>query len=301
MKPEDRRRWQDAVLDEVLKAIACSKSLTDILVFKGARILAQHVPQAKRQSLDLDANCSKEFLARYPDVKERAQVLYKFLSTALTDYFEAQSPVRYTLESLRVDPQPPKGHPLGWNAFVVRLRIMDLAHAGTRGLPTLEIDLVYPEELSEHSTTIIHVNGQPICVYSLERIAGEKLRAFLSSLPTHQKKTGRTGGSIRVKDIHDVARIVAHCPLSEKEFWRRVGEEFRLACRSRGVDCLGWRSFEESFNVSSATYRNEPTLPADLSFEDAWASVRSVVARIESFGLLPFEFPSPEPTEPGSH
>ena len=67
MHPTDADDWKNQVLEEVLSAVAANPELRAILIFKGARILAKLLPDAHRQSLDLDANCTEEFLATFPE------------------------------------------------------------------------------------------------------------------------------------------------------------------------------------------------------------------------------------------
>ena len=207
MNPHDTRAWQNAVLNEVFAGIAASEALTDILIFKGARVLARHLPDTARQSLDIDANCSREFLASYPDRQAQATALQGHFSTAIRSQFERGSPVQYQLEDVRVIPQPPKDHPRGWNAFEVQLRVSDMSRASQRGIPNLLIDIAHPEELTADSTTTLEIGGNEIRAYALHRIAGEKVRAFLSSLPEYQAKTGRSGNIIRAKDIDEALEV----------------------------------------------------------------------------------------------
>ena len=287
MNPEDLRAWQDAVLDEVFLGIAASEPLVEILTFKGARILARHLPEAARQSLDIDANCSREFLANYPDRQVQASTLQGLLSTALRRHFESASPVRYQLDELRVTPKPQRQHPRGWNAFEVNLRVADLTRASQRSLPALGIDIAHPETLTDASTTTLDLAGHGIRAYTLHRIAGEKVRAFLSSLPEYQAKIGRSGGIVRAKDLYDLARILRHRPSTDAAFWRAAAGECRVACESRFVDCAGWSSFSPHEIATRAIYEREPTIPGNVSFDEAWLSVREIVGQFEGFGVFP--------------
>lgn len=295
MKADEIRHWQDAVFDQVFEAIAASEELRAVLVFKGARILAYHLGGEGRQSLDLDANCTLEFVERYPEHVARADALQEMLSRAISRYFEDQDPVRLELASIRVRPKPPRGHPRGWNAHHVELRVIDRSRPSQTGIPNLTLDIAFPESLGRESTTTINVGGSPVKVYTLERIAGEKLRAFLSSLPKHRSKASRPGDAIRVRDIYDLHQIVERISLKDEEFWRKVGHEFRAACESRGVDCAGWSSFAATEDGVRESYRRETILPKKVTFEDAWEKLRTVIDFMERNGVAPFEFPLPDP------
>ncbi len=293
MKPSDANNWQSAVLDEVFVALAGDTALTEVLIFKGARILAQIIPEAARQSLDLDANCTKAFLAQYPDRQQQAEVLARQLRGAIHRHFEAQTPVRYQLDSVQVLPRPPKGHPRGWNALQVQIRVLDMSRPSVRGLPTLGLDLAYPEALSEHSTTQLEIVGRRVMAYTLERIAGEKLRAFLSTTPAYQQKKAGSRETLRVKDLPDLAQILKHTPLTDRAFWRQVGAEFRLACESRGIDCSGWATFDAVEEQARGFYAKDSTVAGSMAFDDAWKAVKAIVKRMEVEGITPFEFALP--------
>jgi hypothetical protein len=294
VKIDDARAWQNAVLDEVFAAIASDPALTSVLIFKGARVLARHLPEAARQSLDLDANYTDEFLRRYPENAERAAIMAEQLQVALHRHFEAASPVRYEVDSVRVDPMPPHGHPRGWNALLAKIRVRDLSRPGALGLPALTLDLAAPEWLSEHSTTTLEIAGRPVTAYTLERVAGEKLRAFLSTTPAYQLKKAGNRETLRVKDLPDLGRILRHEPLADRKFWRIAGEEFRGACESRGIDCAGWRTFAEVEDLTRDTYATDASVAASMPFPDAWVAVRAIIERFAEEGIVPFAFPLPD-------
>ncbi len=294
MNPEDWRAWQNSVLDEVFIAIARDPALTSILIFKGARILARHVAEAARQSLDLDANATAEFLQAFPDRQQQAQELQRRIEIALRRHFEADFNVHFELESVRVTPKPKTGHPRGWNALDAQIRVRDLSRPGTLGLPALALDVAAPEALTEHSTIMLDIAGRQVRVYTLERVAGEKLRAFLSTTPAYQAKKAGIRETLRVKDLPDLARILRHTPLTDRDFWRIAGQEFRVACESRGIDCAGWKTFEAVADLARATYNSDATVADAMPFEEAWAAVRRIIERLAEEGVLPFSFPLPE-------
>ena len=141
--------------------------------------------------------------------------------------------------------------------------------------------------------------------YTLPRIAGEKLRAFLTSLPAYRRKLARPGELARAKDIYDLACIAQERPLSDRTFWNAAGREFRTASASRYVDCAGLGTFEEDLDVTRATYDADATIPKNISFGVAWAILTAIVQLMESLGLIPFAFalpadPSAQPVAPVS-
>lgn len=289
MKVTEFRRWESEAMDLVFKIVAASPNIAEALIFKGARVLNLHLGTIFRQSYDLDSNIAADFIQRHPDPNEQQSWLETELLRSLRRGFELESPVRYRLDRVRVTRKPPKSHPRGWDAFEVSLTAQDLRRS-IRGLPPLVIDVAAPGELSEGSAVHLDHGGSQIRAYSLERIAGEKLRAFLTSLPAYNTKIGRTPRSRRVKDVYDLARIQLYRPISDHLFWRAAGEQFRLACGSRLVDCSGIATFEQELTATRTAYEQDPTLPKDIGFDEAWAGLRTIIELWEEKGIIPLEF-----------
>ncbi len=157
---------------------------------------------------------------------------------ALGNYFENQDPVRYTLSSINVRNKPPREpHRHGWDGLVAEIRVTDSRFHGTRSLPKLELDIAAPETLGKNAICNLTLDEAKIQAYSLHRIAGEKLRAFLTSLPTYRNKINSQNRPARAKDLFDLTRILEHKPITMQEFWREAEKEFIMACESRFVDC----------------------------------------------------------------
>ncbi|MCI0465082.1 MAG: nucleotidyl transferase AbiEii/AbiGii toxin family protein [Gemmataceae bacterium] len=288
MNQAEAERWKSQVLDEIFVALAASEPLDECLVFKGARVLNVRLG-AGRQSLDLDSNLAAPFVQKYPNREAQRVFLEAQMTRAIRRHFEQQDPVRYELTALAVRSYPPKSHPMGWDAFKVRMNVHDLTRS-VKGLPAAEIDVAAPEELLDSSVSTIEVGGHRVVAYTLERIAGEKLRAFLSSLPAYRAKVKKPGEAVRAKDLYDVARIQRVHAIGQVAFWRRVGQEFRVACRSRCIDCQGLATFQEQWAVTRQTYE-EPTIPKDIPLEEAEATLVAVVRFLEVQGVVPFTFP----------
>lgn len=296
MNAEDQDRWKSETLDEVFAAFAASEELRANLVFKGARVLHRRLPTVRRQSLDIDSNLAPSFLERHASTNEQRDVLEGWVRRALMRHFEAQDPVRFQLESVVLKAQPPKGHPRGWNAFLLRVRVRDLSKPARSmsALPTLEIDIAAPEALLPGSVATLVVGDHEVRAYTLERIAGEKLRAFLTSLPAYRSKLGRPGNAVRAKDLHDEALILREHPLpDDAPFWRAAGAEFRRACESRHVDCEGISSFTEAWEVTRQTYGDGTMVGADVDFDEAERALRAIVDFLAQEGIVPFRFPLP--------
>jgi predicted nucleotidyltransferase component of viral defense system len=294
MNTDQQQAWINAVQDHVLDALGRAEALRDVLVFKGARVLRQRLQRSYRQSYDLDANITSAFLARYPDRDEQRRWLQWAITNALRAYFDAQSVVRYEVDRVSVELNPKRQHPLGWTGYLVKLSLLDRAHAGVIGLPALEIDIASPEELGASAIAPLGSGETWVMAYTLERIAGEKLRAFLSSLPTYSRKVQRAERAVRTKDVYDLAGIVREKPLADRKFWDAAGEEFRRACASRFVDCDGLASFEEGLAVTRASYETDASLHnASIRFDDAWYALRGIVQHLEQRGIVPFRYPLP--------
>ena len=292
MNPGDAEDWKEEALREIFQSLSGHPPLHSMLVFKGARVLNERLHEVGRRSLDIDSNLSQSFFDSVPDRAIRRETLESELQIALSRYFESQSPVRYTLEGIRIDPQPPVDHPQGWDGYDVRISILDHTRPHVRGLPSLALDIAAPEPLGQDSIAPLTIGTATVWAYTLERIAGEKLRAFLSSLPQYRAKMKRPGEAVRSKDIFDLARIGRARPTDNQQFWLKAGEEFRLACSSRFIDCQGIETFEQDLATTQSSYQNDPTIPNDPGFHEAWNTIRQIVAFLESSNLIPFESPT---------
>jgi hypothetical protein len=295
MGPDKAARWKNEALDQIFAALAASRTLAGRVVFKGARILNRRLGTDDRQSLDIDMNLTEAYLAEYPTPDAQRTALQAELSIALTRYFGEQDVVRYDVVQVAVQRKPKDDHPRGWNAFEVKVRLRDLANPTVRDFPSLTLDVAAPERLGPHATAPLQVGDHEVTAYTLERIAGEKLRAYLTSLPAYRQKTKRPGEAIRAKDLYDIARIERVRPVAAPGhvgFWRAVATEFQLACESRFVDCVGLTTFAEAIEAARAVYDTDATLPRDdVDFDAAWAVIARVVGFLESEGVFPLAYP----------
>jgi len=289
MNRESREQWINAVLNEVFLAVIAWEPLRHALVFKGARILNLHLGES-RQSLDIDSNLAAEWVASAPDVEAQAGFFEQQLPSALRRHFERQNPVRFRLGRVTVERQPPKGHRRGWDAFLLRIEIQDNRLAGVLGLPMLELDVAAPEELGPDAVETITVQGIPARVYALHRIAGEKLRAYLTSLPAYRQKMNSKEREFRVKDLHDLARILRARPAENAVFWAAAAREFQLACQSRLVDCQGLESFMENWPQARARYVTDLSL-GKVAFDEAEQSLKTIVGLFAQQKIFPLEYP----------
>ena len=287
MRPDQFERWKSDALGEIFAAIAASESLRAALIFKGARVLNLRL-DLERQSLDLDSSLTTEFALEITDLKAQADFLQSALGTAFERYFSGQRVVRYTVERVTLRSRE---HPLGWDSHAAFIRLRDGQFAGVLGLPVLEIDVSAPEQLSAHAVSDLHIGDHTVRAYTLERIAGEKLRAFLSTLPDYRQKVKKPGEAIRVKDLYDLTRI--HRALYDQEFWRKAAEDFKLACASRYIDCDGLDSFRQNWPVTQQAFTSDPTLPKDITFAEVEAMLTAIVEFLLREKILPLSFPLP--------
>jgi hypothetical protein len=292
MNPQQAAHWKNFVVGETLKAVAAHQPLSDVLIFKGARILNLHLG-TNRQSLDIDSNLTPEFTSEHRDLDSQKTWLESQISPALRNYFEKQDPVRFTLLSATVRRDPPKiPHPRQWDALVVVIKVQDEKYRQVRNLPALELEIAAPEMLGPHAVTWISLDGLKLRGYALHRIAGEKLRAFLTSLPAYRTKMKSVPRPHRAKDIHDMARILAARPKEQEMFWRQAAEEFQLACQSRYVDCAGMETFLDDWEATRQTYETNVILKT-VPIQEAEHALRTVVGLFERFHIFPLNFPLP--------
>jgi hypothetical protein len=293
MNPAQQERWRFEAINQILLAMARSRDLRDNLVFKGALVLNRRLGTS-RMSLDIDANLDVDYAKLHPDREGQRTFLEQQIGKAISRHFESQDPVRYELKRLSIALSPKEQHPREWNAFAITVSLIDHKHVGGRGLPNVTIDVAAPETLSERSIADLDVDGVTIRAYSLERIAGEKARAFLSTLPAYRAKMKKPGEAVRVKDLYDLTRIIRAKPISDTGFWTIAGQEFLLACESRYVDCSGLDSFMEDWAVTRATFNASRVIPKDdCTFEEAEATIVAITEFWRGIGLFPRSFPLP--------
>lgn len=291
MNPQERARWVQAVLREVLQAAIDAPELREALIFKGAWILNLHLHD-DRQSMDIDAAAGPEWVGRHPDLAEQETFLGERFPVAVRRRFEHQNPVRYTLDAVRVERSPPNRHPRGWDMFRVHLTISDRQNPGVRALPAATIEVSAPERLGPHAIEERVIGGETARIYSLQRIAGEKLRAYLTSLPAYRHKRGGGEREFRVKDLHDMVRIVRARPTSDRPFWREAAVEFKMACASRFVDCEGPAVFRQEWAQARIRYEQDRQLTR-IPFEAVDAALNDILAVFVAEGVFPMSFEAP--------
>ena len=291
MNANQRAIWIDEVLKEVLAAVIRSQPLREALVLKGAWILNFHLKD-HRHSADIDATSEPQWVSTIGDLKEQMAFFEEHLVLALRRYFEAQSPVRFVLDRIRIVPNRRRGHPMGWDMIRAEMTIRDNALSGVLGLPPVEIEIAAPERYGPDAVETHQFFGAPARMYSLHRIAGEKPRAYLTSLPEYRRKMGGGDREFRVKDLHDLARIVRAKPTTDHDFWRKAANEFRLACESRYVDCDGPTTFKQGWDLARSRYEADINLDA-VTFSEAERALDSVLQAFANPGVFPLAFPLP--------
>lgn len=294
MNQEEFNKWKNEFLDEALTALAAHTPLTDILFFKGARILNLRLGTELRQSLDIDSNLNSTFAISHPNIQDQINFLEDQCLKALRNYFEEQTPIRYQVTSVKGSSSPRLGHPFGWDGRTIKIAVIDNKLHNVRGIPPIELEIASPEELSLNSISPLKIGDYTVSAYTLERIAGEKMRAFLSSLPAYISKIGRRTDHRRVKDLYDIARILQKHHISSEDYWLNAGKEFKLACKSRFIDCTGIQTFAANLEITKKLYNNDPSIPQNISFEEAWTSIEIIIEFLEEKGIIPFLFPIPK-------
>jgi hypothetical protein len=285
---DGNRQWENTALDHVLTAVANWPGLCDALVFKGARIL-HHLLATGRQSYDIDCNLRASVAQVHATPEAQERFLKDEVRKALERYFDRMSPSRYDLADIQIRRIPQDETLSGWYFFRISLKVTDAKRPGVKALPLLVLDVASPEPLSGHAMAEITVSGKTVLAYTLSRIAGEKLRAYLSSLPTYCNKVKKTDRTIRHKDLYDLAKIVRAEPPTILGFWPLAAEDFRLACEARLVDCVGLTSFREAWDKAKAYYEADTSLE-DVSFQEAEESLERVVTVFEELAVFPLTF-----------
>lgn len=289
MEKENQQLWIRDALDSIFEAFACSSDVKNMLIFKGARILNMHLHNKGRMSLDIDSNVSYRLLRQNTTKSSQAEAIATTIQTSLQSYFLHQKRLRYQLSKVTIFPKPPKeDHPFGWNGFELKINLIDNTLKSQRGVPSLKIDIAYPEELTDNSICTMPTLSGEIKCYSLERITGEKMRAYLSTLPEYCNKIGKIFRDIRVKDVYDLSKILRYKPITDIRFWNIAGKEFKVACSSRYIDCQGITSFQQNISKAKMLYQGDKTIPKDISCDQAFNNLNKVIETWEKSELLNF-------------
>jgi hypothetical protein len=291
LTPKDR--WCSETLDDVFIALSTSEEISRKLVYKGARVLRLLLNEPVRASLDIDASFAG-IAATFAVDNAELEILRSLAHNAIASYFEAQNPVRYSLDKSSIRNRRKIGpHPRHWDVYWLELDVRDSAtRTSYSAASPLRIDIAAPELTDERSIATVELHGHKVNAVTLERMAGEKLRAFLSSLPTYRKKIEEKIHPPRAKDLYDLARIVRKKPLDDPRFWIDVGCQFTMACKSRFIDCEGIHTFKEHWATTEEAYVKDPTIPDDVPFTEAEQAIEQVV-RCLSVNVLPLTFPLP--------
>jgi hypothetical protein len=288
MNPLQRERWVNEVLREVMAALMHDEALRQALVFKGAWILNLHLGES-RHSMDIDAAAEPGWVREMGSLEKQEVFLREHLPRAVRRHFERQNPVRFTLSDAKFERNPASQLPRGWDMMRVKLVIHDHSLMNVRSLPPAELEVAAAESYGVDAVELRDFLGTPACVYALHRIAGEKLRAYLTSLPEYREKMQGGTREFRVKDLHDLARIVRQRPLEDVVFWEKAMQEFRLACESRFVDCAGPETFTQDWAQARLRYEQDRHLTA-IPWVEAEAAVNQILANISAKAGFPWIF-----------
>lgn len=292
MNAIDQNIWLDEALGHVFRAIASNENLRKALVFKGARILAIHLGN-DRKSLDLDSNLSSIESINISTKEDVPIFLRENIGRALERYFESQNPVRFSANNIKVQPSPAKEHPRGWGGYDVFISLLDGQYQAVRGLPHLSVEVAAEETVGKDAVVELPLDeGIHARCHALHRIAAEKLRAFLQSLPRYCNKLTRPARAQRVKDLYDLARILRARPIDERGFWDAVVSEFKLACETRLVDCNGLDTFKEEWGQTKEQYEKDISLK-QISFGEAEDTLVQIITYFSQLGIFPLTFPLP--------
>lgn len=291
MNQTQRERWVNEVLREVMAALMHDEALQQALVFKGAWILNLHLGE-NRHSMDIDATAEPGWVQEMGSLDNQETFLREHLPRAVHRHFERQNPVRFTLEDATFERNPPVLHPRGWDMLQVKLEIHDHSLTHTRSLPRAELEVAAAESYGPDAVEWRDFLGTPARVYALHRIAGEKLRAYLTSLPDCRAKMQGGSREFRVKDLHDLARIVRQHPLEDGGFWEKAMREFNLACESRLVDCAGLETFQQDWAQARLRYEQDRHLTA-IPWAEAESALKQILAGISAKARFPWIFEVP--------
>lgn len=189
---------RDYLLSWILAGVAATDPLRDSLVFKGGTALKKSYFGDYRFSEDLDFSALE--MAPRGDALESA---IAEVCAAAEQLLDPYAPVDITCE--RYTETSP--HPAGQEAFVIRARYPWQRAHRTRVLVEVTVD--EPVLWNLERRRILHAYDEKldweVCVYALEEIVAEKLRAILQ----HAKQLEERGWArSRARDYYDLWRVL---------------------------------------------------------------------------------------------
>lgn len=280
MMPGQVEAWTQGAIDLVLQSIAASPSLRSWIVLKGAQALRLHLSGGRR-SKDVDGYLTREFEQQAGTLEERRERIREELRSMLLQSLALLQ--RTDLSVSRVEVREFRDERTG-EVFPEFVLVVYLRQEN-RVRPPLPLELS-PSEPSSQLPQTFALGSASILVQPLERVCGEKLRAFLSSLPSHRRRMGERPHAARVRDLYDLAQVARLRPTVQSPFWEAVSQEFVLACRSRKVECAGMESFAEGWENTRRAYEREPAY-RDIGFDEVHQVLLSLVSVFAAIGVLP--------------
>lgn len=276
MNPDDQQSWRDARLDDLLTAFADDDDVRDLLVFRGARILHQHLGTITRRSYDLDSALREHPSADLDDRTTFISELEATLTRAIERYCSRQRPVRLSLSSLRIKPNPRQvtGN-IQWQGYRATIALRDRQLSDVLHLPTLQLDIAAPESLTDRSTLEMKLGASSFLAYTLERCCAEKLRALLDSLSKDPIRTATRPA--RIKDLYDLNKVTEQHPTNnDSAFWPVVFAEYKVACDSRGLDPDRLVDIASRQRFARSAWQADTAIPSDRSFAELWQSLERI-------------------------
>ena len=188
---------RDYLISWIFAGIASTDTLRDTLVFKGGTALKKCYFGDYRFSEDLD------FTSVDAPIGEELERELSKACAAAVELLDPYAPVDITCERYLEK----QAHPGGQEAFVIRARFPWQRRHQTRVL--VEVTTDEPLLWSTQTRELLHAYEEPIdtrvCVYALEEIVAEKLRAILQ----HARQLEERGWSrSRARDYYDLWRIL---------------------------------------------------------------------------------------------
>jgi hypothetical protein len=286
-----------------MSAIGADATLSDALVLKGAHAV-EALTGRSRSTLDIDLTARFDFVPRGARGNEGKEALKASFHRAL-ERFSEETSSEWSVRSVSAEPKPSarRPHRFGWDGFGIKVTLQ----FRRKHEVVVEIDLSF-DDFTDGTVCVSWVrassDGLPtvqtepgpglLLCYSIEQAVAEKLRAWLQKLPAHLEKIGATADRLRVRDLRDI-HVLVFSSVGAIDY-ASVGDSFVRKCQKRLVDCS---SIDDvlpatvSLEDLRAQYDDDRAL-ADVAFDDAVATVRRLVSRLDELGRLPGIVPLPE-------
>jgi len=258
----------------VLTSIGMAPELNRKIFLKGGTLMGV-MYDSPRQTADVDFSTT---LAAEPTMPQRIRAAIDVVLPAAAAHL-GYLDIVCRVQSLELRPTSSNFSEASFPAIKCKIGYARRDSPQSRHLENLQspdvvrLDINFNEPIAALQLAVLGPSGVELCVYSIEDLVSEKLRALLQQVPRNR---------YRPQDIFDIALLLRQSSFSDAER-RRILAALRKKCLGRSIDPTSeslsspevvrrasseWQTmalevgdlptFDESFNVVNDFYRSLP-------------------------------------------